>query len=387
MQAGRSFRRLQVRSIGWRLLAVLMVGALLVACGDSEQEEAALQSDADDTSATVSGGESSTTTSTTESTTTTETSEANTDPELVAMVPVDGVIQRLALDADEVWLAGEDLYGVDRNTHELFATHEIEEYVSEIALIPNNDVARFALVSGGGFGANEAGIFGHQGELVATIDTPTDSPWSVAIESSRVWIGDGDLASMMTVAGLDGEVLDIVPGPVYALKAQPHKDSVWALGHENAKLWEFDPDTFERMQEIVLDAEPQRWPLTVVEGGGYLWAGPTSEPSFFYRVNTATGEVVPAPFGTGSARTMAFGDGSLWIPVVGDGLVLQIDPETLETVREIEVDGLPTAATADDGTLYVVVVDDIDQAAGSSDETEEVAQNSTLHVYALPSGG
>ncbi len=302
--------------------------------------------------------------------------------DLVQTLTFEGFIDRLVLGTDHLWVPGQDLFGVDRVSHEVTLTHVVDGRVDRVGLIENDPARRFVVVTQTDDGPNRLRILTADGEEVSTVDLPTRSSWDIAVNNDEVWIGDGHFESPASIVSLDDLSVESIASPVLPLTVAIDDGSAWVIGHEHAELWRLDAETHQVRETFSLDPRARRWPVTVDVGGGYVWAGPTSSPESFYRFDPTNGAVLEQPVDAPGARDIVFAVDHLWVTATDDQKVLQIDPDSLDVVAEIAVDGPPSTVLASGNLLYIMVTevpdlpDDPTQA-----ELDDITLTSKLSVF------
>jgi YVTN family beta-propeller protein len=125
--------------------------------------------------------------------------------------------------------------------------------------------------------------------------------------------------------------------------------SVWALGDGiDRRLWRLDRSSGRILATIPLPFIPR----TVATGEGGVWVSAPLDDRVLRidpKTNTITATI---PTGRGTSGVAA-GAGSVWVTSTIDGTVSRIDPHTAEVVDEIEVGGQPREIALGAGGVWV----------------------------------
>jgi streptogramin lyase len=125
--------------------------------------------------------------------------------------------------------------------------------------------------------------------------------------------------------------------------------SVWALGDGiDRRLWRLDRSTGRILATIELPFIPR----TVATGEGGVWVSAPLDDRVL-RIDPET-NTVTASIRTGRGTSgVATGAGSVWVTSTIDGRVSRIDPRTAEVVDEIDVGGQPREVALGAGGVWV----------------------------------
>lgn len=166
---------------------------------------------------------------------------------------------------------------------------------------------------------------------------------SVAFGEGSLWITD-----------LGGYACDDTPGG----PSSDQTSSASCVEPDEVLLKRVDPETLE-----VIAAIPLRSPhVKTAFGAGSVWvlssdrASPSGPSGKVLRIDPEKDRIV-GEITTGDSSSIAFGEGSLWVTGSRDGTVSRVDPDTGETVAEIEVStgGVVSGLAVDErsGTVWV----------------------------------
>jgi YVTN family beta-propeller protein len=125
--------------------------------------------------------------------------------------------------------------------------------------------------------------------------------------------------------------------------------SVWVLGDGiDRRLWRLDRSSGRRLATIELPFVPR----SVATGEGGVWVSAPLDDRVLQidpETNTITATI---PTGRGTSGVAA-GAGSVWVTSTIDGTVSRIDPRTAEVVDEIDVGGRPREVAVGAGGVWV----------------------------------
>jgi YVTN family beta-propeller protein len=125
--------------------------------------------------------------------------------------------------------------------------------------------------------------------------------------------------------------------------------SLWVLGDAlDRRLWRLDARTGVPQATVPLGFPPR----TVAVGEGSVWITDSLDDALV-RLDPKTNRVLGRiPVGRG-ASGVAVGAGSVWVTNALDGTVSRIDPRTLQVVDTVEVGGVPREVAAGGGSVWV----------------------------------
>ncbi len=125
--------------------------------------------------------------------------------------------------------------------------------------------------------------------------------------------------------------------------------SVWVLGDAlDRRLWRLDRVSGRVLATIELPFMPR----TVAAGEGGVWISAPLDDRVL-RIDPETNAITAAiPTGRGTSGVAA-GAGSVWVTSTLDGTVSRIDPRTAEVVDEIDVGGRPREVAVGAGGVWV----------------------------------
>jgi DNA-binding SARP family transcriptional activator len=250
------------------------------------------------------------------------------------------------------------------------------------------------------------------------------SPRALEVTSDSVWVANGRDRAVTRIRRTTGESVTIPVGG-HPIDLVSYRDTIWVLTLENTVV-PVDPQYDEPATPVIAVGQRTqpgyRGAGRIAAGGGYLWI--TVPGSTVIRVDPAkpgprlpivpdagargpivfhgdeawvagSGDVVPiaaasgipgAAINAGSARGLAFGDGSLWVVSGGPGHVggvkqalRRINPQSHLVETTIPTGGSPIAVTVAAGSIWV---------AGGSDRAVyrvDPAQNRVVDTLRLGS--
>jgi hypothetical protein len=153
------------------------------------------------------------------------------------------------------------------------------------------------------------------------------SPQSIAFGQGAVWVADHagwlvkiDPARLKVIAR---RRLDFGP---HGVVATPH--AVYVADAHGGRLLQADPET-AKVKRIV---ELSPGPITPVVGAGWIWSssaeawGGTSKDDRVLRIDPATLRIVQVLHLGGNVPSVAFGFGSVWVPVGTGSAIVRIPP-------------------------------------------------------------
>jgi len=125
--------------------------------------------------------------------------------------------------------------------------------------------------------------------------------------------------------------------------------SVWVLGDGiDRRLWRLDRENGRILATIELPFIPR----TVAVGEGGVWVTAPLDDRVLQIDPETNGITASIPTGRGTSG-VAVGAGSVWVTSTIDGTVSRIDPRTSEVVDEIDVDGRPREIAVGAGGVWV----------------------------------
>jgi YVTN family beta-propeller protein len=125
--------------------------------------------------------------------------------------------------------------------------------------------------------------------------------------------------------------------------------SVWVLGDGiDRRLWRLDRESGRILATIELPYIPR----TVAAGEGGVWVSAPLDDRIL-RIDPETNAITATiPTGRGTSGVAA-GAGSVWVTSTIDGTVSRIDPRTAEVVDDIDVGGRPREVAVGAGGVWV----------------------------------
>ena len=125
--------------------------------------------------------------------------------------------------------------------------------------------------------------------------------------------------------------------------------SVWVLGDGiDRRLWRLDRESGRILATVDLPFIPR----TVAVGEGGVWVTAPLDDRVLRIDPETNGITASIPTGRGTSG-VAVGAGSVWVTSTIDGTVSRIDPRTSEVVDEIDVDGRPREIAVGAGGVWV----------------------------------
>jgi streptogramin lyase len=269
------------------------------------------------------------------------------------------------------------------------------ERITQIPLLGSGYVYDVAVGEGVVWVTSHAGLYRIDPAAGAAVNVlPQDYLFRVALGHGAVWISTGSDGRVLRVDPYSNTVtaeIDVGAGPVTSLAVS--EDAVWASAESDlvridpatnevvarlrsqrgfgevafgeGALWviagankegdvlRIDPATTEVQQRIPL-ANPSGW-NEIAAGEGAVWV--TSSPNVhsdgaslvgLYRIDPSTGDITAEkPLGSGpsglvagegasSYSALALGEGSVWVKVDYEGILVRIDPSNLSVMENLE---------------------------------------------------
>ena len=125
--------------------------------------------------------------------------------------------------------------------------------------------------------------------------------------------------------------------------------SVWALGDGiDRRLWRLDPQSGRILATVELPFVPR----TVAAGEGGVWVTAPLDDRVL-RVDPTTNVITDTIHTSRGTSGVAVGAGWVWVTSTMDGTVSRIDPRTAEVVDEIDVGGRPREVAVGAGGVWV----------------------------------
>ncbi len=282
-----------------------------------------------------------------------------------------------------------------RATLQPAASETKPERITQIPLPGSGYVYDVAVGEGAIWVTSHAGLYRIDPVTGAAVNVfPQDYFFKVALDHEAVWISTGSDGRVLRVdphSNAVTAVIDVGAGPVTSLAVS--KDAIWAsatsdlvridpatnevvarlrsqrgfgeiaLGEgalwviagadQEGEVWRIDPETTEVQQQIPL-ANPDGW-NEIAAGEGAVWV--TSSPNVhsdgaslvgLYRIDPSTDDITAEiPLGDGpsglaagqgasSYSALALGEGSVWVIVDYEGILVRIDPSSLSVSEKLE---------------------------------------------------
>ena len=213
--------------------------------------------------------------------------------------------------------AGEFVWAVD-GTNDLVIPLDPNTLQSEVETIEVGDMPRDSLVVDGTLWITNRGTEDVPGETISRIDIGTiDRVSEVATNPFPRGLADGD-------------------------------GVVWVSSREAGTVQGFTPTGGVAIDPIDVGGEPHG--LAVFDG--YVWVA-NGVSNKLQQVDPETGDVQGIPLGEGSEpRDVVAAFGSIWVSA-GDGKVRQVDPDSLEVIKTLDVRTPLEGITANDDAVWV----------------------------------
>ncbi|MEL6986092.1 MAG: PQQ-binding-like beta-propeller repeat protein, partial [Actinomycetota bacterium] len=226
------------------------------------------------------------------------------DPgEALGRVEIEGQAERVVLAGDLVVVTGAELVALDRTTLEPVWQADLDSAIRGVGATGMLETPVMATTVAG-----RVVLMTADGDVAAEYAHP-DLPWDVLVDDGVAWVGDGANRTMLRIDLADGTT-SFVRGVDLPLRAVVVDDTVWVLGHENARL---DPVSLDGQRlggPILLATEPQLWPLTIDAGSGVLWAGPSDNR--LWRADPVNEAVTEIEVPDADGRYLAVVEDRLW---------------------------------------------------------------------------
>jgi YVTN family beta-propeller protein len=125
--------------------------------------------------------------------------------------------------------------------------------------------------------------------------------------------------------------------------------SVWVLGDAvDRRLWRLDMITGQIQATIDLPFPPR----SVAVGNGQVWITDPLDDAVVPITAADNRLLAPVPVGRGAAG-VAVGAGAVWVANAIDGTVSRIDPGTRRVLSTVDVGGIPHELSIDDSGVWV----------------------------------
>lgn len=275
------------------------------------------------------------------------------------------------------------------------ASSETEpERITQISLLGSGYVYDVAVGEGAVWVTSHAGLYRIDPATGAAVNVlPHDYLFRVALGHGAVWIttGEGRVLRVDPGSNTVTAEIDVGAGPVTSLAVS--EDAVWvsaasdlvridpatnevvarlrsqrgfgdvafgegalwviAGANKEGEVWRIDPETTEVLKRVPL-ANPSFW-NEIAAGEGAVWV--TSSPNVhsdgaslvrLHRIDPSTGNVtteiplgdgpsgLAAEGGASSYSALALGEGSVWVKVDYEGILVRIDPSNLSVSETLE---------------------------------------------------
>lgn len=280
----------------------------------------------------------------------------------VMRIPVDGEPAHIAIGEGSVWTAGDVVVRIDPGSGRVVSQHRSESRLDGSAIAVGEG---YVWVSGGAFDGEVIRIDPGSGRVDRFHTGQYDDPFAVATGAGWAWAIDNQPSGLgyrlIRIDPMaDEDVLDASVDLPYAVEGVTVLNTdVWlvaAPSEGRGGLIRVDAATPSVSNTLEVDAKER-----IVAGFGSIWttSSATGRDASILRIDPTTGSVVTriaAPAGDGERPAIAVGDGAVWIGVSdgASGHLLEVDPETNEVVRRLELDAHISAIAAEAGAVWVV---------------------------------
>ena len=176
----------------------------------------------------------------------------------------------------------------------------------------------------------------------------------VAATRYAVWFADPGARVVGTDPSADQRRIGIPPGHPGLISSYKSFDgiaadgnSVWVAG-EDGVLWRLDARAGQIVGKVALGFVPR----SIASGEGAVWVTSLLGDTVT-RIDPATNRVAATIRAGNGVAGIAAGGGAVWVANALDGTVTRIDPATNRVVARIPVEGVPGAVAADDNGVWV----------------------------------
>ena len=165
------------------------------------------------------------------------------------------------------------------------------------------------------------------GRVVSSVSVP-DAVFSIAAAEGGVWVPDANAGTLLRIDPRSGRItatitISTVTGPRSGFDTvATSPGAVWVTSGADDALLRIDPSSNTVAQRIPLGMRPSS--LAVL--GGDVWVT-GSQANRVLRVSVATGDVL-ATVPVTDPRSVAGGDGAVWVVSELEGVLSRIDPAT-----------------------------------------------------------
>ena len=189
--------------------------------------------------------------------------------------------------------------------------------------------------------------------LDAEIDIGAGPVTEVAMSEDAVWVSA--VSDLVRVDPATNEVVDRMRSEAGFGDVTFSAGALWAIvgANEDGVVWRIDPVTAEGQQEIPLP-NPSFWnEMEAGDGGIWVTSSPVARSNGapfvrLHRIDPSTGDITTeVPLGNGafglgpdgraqSLATLAVGEGSVWVLIEIESLVVRVDPADLGAGETLE---------------------------------------------------
>lgn len=199
------------------------------------------------------------------------------------------------------------------------------------------------------------GIDPRSAEIVRRVGT--EDLWSnLAIGNGALWSAGSARDIVVRIDPRSGQpdTLQVPEGshPGAVLLAE---GALWVANEGDGTVLRVDPDRREVVATIqVGESMNMDNPLRLAAGDGAVWVITLFGRHDLHRIDPAGNTVVARVDDVGDGVVaIAYGEGSVWVTSVHDGMVQRIDPVTLASVARIAVGGRPVSIAVGAGAVWV----------------------------------
>jgi streptogramin lyase len=274
----------------------------------------------------------------------------------VAAIDVGEGPRSIAIGAGSVWVANETdrtLTQIDPETNAVQRTVDLAP-VGHPTLFAAGEEAVWIAEAWTGAEAVKFWRYDPTSGRLAVMPTEPLGIWILRTGSGSVWAGDapsGDLVRIDPTSGVPTARIDLVSETPFAGTPASPDDALWLVGLDATHLVRIDPAT-NGLRHVDLSS-PLQDSAQVVAGEEGLWVTRPVDDSV-ERLDPETGRRLEAVRVGRDPTDIAVGGGFVWVASGRDGTVARVDPETLDTT-DIEVGRTIRSMAFGEGSLWVTV--------------------------------
>lgn len=280
---------------------------------------------------------------------------SETEPERITQIPLvgSGYVYDVAVGEGAVWVTSHaGLYRIDPATG------------AAVNVLPHDYLFRVALGHGAVWITTGEGrvlrVDPGSNTVTAEIDVGAGPVTSLAVSEDAVWVSAA--SDLVRIDPATNEVVARLRSQRGFGDVAFGEGALWVIAGANkeGEVWRIDPETTELLQRIPL-ANPSFW-NEIAAGEGAVWV--TSSPTvhsdgvslvYLHRIDPSTGDItteiplgdgpwgLAAEEGAGSYSALTLGEGSVWVKVDYEGILVRIDPSNLSVSETLE--GIPSGSS------------------------------------------